>query len=67
MVASQHPLRFGLSQTPAQQFLLLGFFITRLLNQALIRFAHFIDSYSCSIKQACFASFESIACFAASQ
>jgi hypothetical protein len=49
MVASQHPcaldcslwshpFRIGRTQSPAQQFLLLGFFITRLLIQAsLIR------------------------------
>jgi hypothetical protein len=29
MVASQHPFRIGRTQSPAQQFLLLGFFITR--------------------------------------
>jgi hypothetical protein len=29
MVASQHPLRIGLTQSPAQQFLLLGFFAFR--------------------------------------
>jgi hypothetical protein len=35
MVASQHPLRIGLSQSSAQQFLLLGFFVFRILTRAL--------------------------------
>ena len=34
MVASQHPMRIGLTQSPAQQFLLLGFFITRRLYES---------------------------------
>ena len=34
MVASQHPLRSCLTQSPAQQFLLLGFFITRRLSES---------------------------------
>jgi hypothetical protein len=34
MVASHHPLRIGRTQSPAQQFLLLGFFAFRILTRA---------------------------------
>ncbi|MFM7721206.1 MAG: hypothetical protein ACKO52_08695 [Sediminibacterium sp.] len=34
MVALQHPMRIGRTQSPAQQFLLLGFFITRRLYES---------------------------------
>jgi hypothetical protein len=34
MVASQHPLRIGRTQSPAQQYLLLGFFAFRIFVNA---------------------------------
>ncbi len=49
MVASQHPFRFGQDQSPLKTSTELMFLLFRSYpqNQALIRFAHFIDSYSC--------------------
>jgi hypothetical protein len=34
MVALQYPMRIGRTQSPAQQFLLLGFFAFRILTRA---------------------------------
>jgi hypothetical protein len=44
MVASQHPLRSCLTQSPAQQFLLLGFFAFRILMKALASLVCLFDS-----------------------
>jgi hypothetical protein len=44
MVASQHPLRIGRTQSPAQQFLLLGFFAFRILTRALAALVCLFDS-----------------------
>jgi hypothetical protein len=44
MVASQHPLRIGHTQSPAQQFLLLGFFAFRNLTSALAALVCLFDS-----------------------
>jgi hypothetical protein len=44
MVASQHPMRIGRTQSPAQQFQLLGFFAFRILTRALASLVCLFDS-----------------------